>query len=83
MMIFLAGARYFFLPMHESPKFLIATGRDEDAVAVIHAIAKENRVVSTLTLQDLRDAAAPFTDYTDEKAAQSEYTTMALLKNVG
>lgn len=59
-MLFLSALRVFVLPMEESPKFLISVGRDAEAVAVVHRIAKTNGTVSSLTLEDLRVAAMPF-----------------------
>merc|ERR1712093_613210 len=53
LMLFLWAIRFFVLPMHESPKYLIATGRDEEAVRVIQAIAKSNKREVQLTTDDL------------------------------
>ncbi|KAF7563734.1 hypothetical protein G7046_g387 [Stylonectria norvegica] len=46
--------RFCFFTIHESPKYLMSKGRDEDAVAVIHKVAKSNGITSSLTLEDLR-----------------------------
>ncbi|KZO91869.1 MFS general substrate transporter [Calocera viscosa TUFC12733] len=48
--------RYFVFNMQESPKYLIAKGRDEEAVAVLHHVARVNKVALTLTADDLRKA---------------------------
>jgi len=46
--------RYFVFHFHESPKFLISRGRDQEAIDVLHAIAKFNKQAPpTLTAQDL------------------------------
>ncbi|KAJ6598207.1 MFS general substrate transporter [Mycena vulgaris] len=62
MMLVLAIVRVFIFPMDESPKFLVSIGRDQDAVDVIHRIAKKNKTTTSLTVQDLHDAAAPYLD---------------------
>lgn len=59
-MLFLSAIRVFALPMDESPKFLVSIGRDREAVEVVHRIAKANGTVSTLTVEDLHNAAKPF-----------------------
>ena len=48
--------RFFFFKLHESPKYLMGRGRDQDAVAVVHAIARYNGVHSSLVLGELKDA---------------------------
>ena len=63
--------------MDESPKFLVSIGQDAQAVQVIHRIAKRNGVTSSLTVKDLRLAAAPYlegvaTPAPRQKASNSE-----------
>jgi MFS family permease len=53
MMLFLWGLRFFILPMHESPKFLVSIGQDEEAVRVIHEVARKNGRTSSLTVDRL------------------------------
>ncbi|KAG9206449.1 hypothetical protein G6514_003280 [Epicoccum nigrum] len=44
--------RYFVFPFHESPKFLVARGREAEAIEVLHKIAKFNKAPPpTLTLE--------------------------------
>jgi hypothetical protein len=45
----------FAMPLLESPRFLVGKGEDEEAVQVIHKIAKINRKTSSLTVEQLRD----------------------------
>lgn len=45
--------RFLVFDLHESPKFLMGRGRDVQAVASIHAVAKYNGVPSTLVVEDL------------------------------
>ena len=53
MMLFLWGLRFFILPMQESPKFLVSIGQDEEAVRVIHEVARKNGRTSSLTVERL------------------------------
>jgi hypothetical protein len=55
-MLLLAILRVFVFPLHESPRYLLGRGHDDDAVAVIHEIARYNRTESSLTVGDLKDA---------------------------
>jgi MFS family permease len=45
--------RVLFFTIYESPKYLMSKGRDADAVAVIHEVARRNGRPSSLTLADL------------------------------
>ena len=48
-------SRYFFFRFHESPKFLVSKGRDQDAINVLQKIAKFNGASPpTLTLEDFK-----------------------------
>lgn len=48
--------RFFVFRFHESPRYLIGKGRDEEAIEVIHTIAKYNGKADrcTITVDDLR-----------------------------
>ena len=48
--------RFFVFKLHESPKYLMGRGRDQDAVDVVHAIARYNGLHSSLTVGELKDA---------------------------
>ncbi|EPS25080.1 hypothetical protein POX_c03487 [Penicillium oxalicum] len=51
LMVFIV--RYFIFSFHESPKFLISKGRDEDAIEVLHQIAKFNKApMPTLSIEE-------------------------------
>ncbi|KAL8278210.1 hypothetical protein RQP46_009383 [Phenoliferia psychrophenolica] len=81
-MLFLSAIRVFVLPMDESPKFLVSIGRDRDAVEVVHRIAKANGTVSTLTVEDLHEAAKPyFREAGDGDQAVTKFSTWGLVKN--
>lgn len=83
MILLLSALRYFVLPLDESPKFLCSIGRDKDAVAVIHRIAKKNGRVSLLTVADLHDAAIPYfhLDATGQNQMITKFSPLQLLKN--
>ncbi|KAI0667722.1 MFS general substrate transporter [Trametes maxima] len=55
LMMFFFVLRFFVFHMHESPKFLMGRGRDADAVAVVHAVARYNGQASGLTLEMLEE----------------------------
>lgn len=47
--------RYLIFRFHESPKFLVSKGREQDAIDVLHKIAKFNGAEPpTLTIEDFR-----------------------------
>ncbi|KAL4884031.1 major facilitator superfamily domain-containing protein [Aspergillus karnatakaensis] len=55
MTLFIFFARYFIFRFHESPKFLVSKGREQDAIDVLHKIAKFNGApMPTLTIEDFR-----------------------------
>ncbi|KAL1407745.1 hypothetical protein Q8F55_007179 [Vanrija albida] len=82
MMMFLWAMRFFVMPVYESPKFLASKGKDTEAVEVIHKIAKRNGVTVNLTVQDLRDAAAPYlTEAELNGEVDTKFTVWELFKN--
>ena len=83
MMIVLWVGRFLVFPVYESPKFLISIGRDEEAVEVIHKIAKRNGKSSSITFEDLRSAAAPYLEGDDVSVgtAKTKLTTVELIKH--
>lgn len=46
--------RFVFFTIYESPKYLMGKGRDEDAVKVVHEVARRNKTTSSLTIETLR-----------------------------
>ncbi|KAH7380596.1 major facilitator superfamily domain-containing protein [Pyrenochaeta sp. MPI-SDFR-AT-0127] len=46
--------RFVCFTIYESPKFLMGKGKDEEAVRVVHEVARRNGTTSTLTLEDLK-----------------------------
>ncbi|MCJ1428796.1 hypothetical protein MMC29_006707, partial [Sticta canariensis] len=51
--IMFAG-RFVFFTLFESPKYLMGKGKDEEAVKVVHEVARRNGKTSNLTVEDLR-----------------------------
>lgn len=45
--------RFALFTIYESPKYLMSRGKDADAVAVVHEVARRNGRTSDLTLDDL------------------------------
>ena len=44
--------------LYESPRYLVARGEDEKAVAVLHAVARINGTTCSLTVEQLKRAGA-------------------------
>ncbi|KAI1267466.1 MFS general substrate transporter [Xylariaceae sp. FL1019] len=50
--------RFVVFSFHESPKFLIYKGRDDEAIQVVQHIAQKNKTTSNLTLADFERLTA-------------------------
>ena len=48
--------RFFVFHLHESPKYLMGRGQDQEAVDVVHKIARYNRVHSSLSVEELKSS---------------------------
>ena len=48
-------SRFVFFTLFESPKYLMGKGKDEEAVKVVHEVARRNGKTSDLTVEDLRE----------------------------
>jgi hypothetical protein len=46
--------RFLLFTIYESPKYYMGKGRDEDAVRIVHEVARRNGKETTLTVDDLR-----------------------------
>jgi hypothetical protein len=46
--------RFGAFTIYESPKYLMGKGRDEEAVRIVHEVARRNGKTSALTVEDLR-----------------------------
>ena len=47
-------SRFALFTIYESPKYLMGKGRDEEAVKVVHEVARRNKKTSPLTIDDLK-----------------------------
>jgi hypothetical protein len=56
LMILLWLIRFVVFTLHESPKYLMGCGRDQEAVEVMHKLAKYNGKTTDLTLERLTRA---------------------------
>ena len=54
--------RFFVYPIPESPKYLLAMKREEEAMDVLHFIARENHKTTSLTLEKLHQAGLGHTE---------------------
>jgi hypothetical protein len=64
--------RYLVFTFHESPKFLISQGRDQDAIDVLHRISKFNKApMPTLSLAELQLIDSDADTYRSPEAATS------------
>lgn len=46
--------RFGLFTIHESPKYLMGKGRDEEAVRIVHEVARRNGKTTALTVEDLK-----------------------------
>jgi hypothetical protein len=56
--LILWGIRFFAFHLHESPRYLVGLGKDAEAVDIIHRMAEYNGKTTSLSVDDLRAAAA-------------------------
>jgi len=63
-------ARFVLFTIFESPKYLVGKGRDEEAVRVVHEVARRNGKTSDLTIEQLKACEpAGYIARTDASAA--------------
>ncbi|KAF4492825.1 MFS siderochrome iron transporter 1 [Colletotrichum fructicola Nara gc5] len=46
--------RFALFTIYESPKYLMGKGRDEDAVRIVHEVARRNGKITSLSVEDLK-----------------------------
>ena len=63
--------RFICFTLYESPKYLMGRGKDEEAVRVVHEVARRNGKTSSLTLADLQVHERLGQQNTDAAAALS------------
>jgi len=67
MTLFVFFLRYFVFSFHESPKFLLSKGREQEAIDVLHKIAKFNRAPPpTLTVEHFREIESASSEYSQD-----------------
>lgn len=69
--LFMFFLRFVAFTLFESPKYLMGRGNDEDAVRVVHEVARRNGKTSSLSIEDLRIHDRRGQQHTDAKAALS------------
>jgi len=77
--------RYFVFTFHESPKFLLARGREAEAIEILHKIAKYNKQPPpTLTLEMFAaiDEASSNATSATQGATDGPQSTAATTKKV-
>ncbi|KAF7424065.1 MFS sugar transporter [Pleurotus ostreatus] len=78
--MFLWAIRFFLFKLCESPKYLMGRGRDEEAVEVVHKVAKANGKVSHLTVERLKSAGALETARAVEGDLEVDSSAIAVLR---
>lgn len=79
MTLFIFFLRFVVFKFHESPKFLLSRGKEQEAIDVLHKIAKFNRAPPpTLTIQHFIELEQAETNYSG-----ATRDTVAREKNVG
>lgn len=76
--------RFVFFTIFESPKFLMSRGKDAEAVAVVHEVARRNGKTSTLTLEDLTqfDVLGVETQQEEQSAGQQTSASAAVKRQL-
>lgn len=84
MTLFIFGVRFMFFRFYESPKFLVSRGREQDAIDILHKIAKFNKVdPPTLTLEDFRQIDPEIGYERNEDGADAKTVVVRMIKNLG
>lgn len=71
LMLALFVLRFFVFHLYESPKYLMGRGRDEEAVEVVHKVARYNGKTSSLTLDMLRNVKERYDGNGDPEKTQA------------
>lgn len=75
--------RFFLFHLYESPKFLLSRGRQDDAVGVVHAIAKKNGAKTWLTTEILDEIGGHPDAVVDQSLSTMEIIGRQLAKFSG
>ncbi|TFK89694.1 MFS general substrate transporter [Polyporus arcularius HHB13444] len=84
LMMLMFVLRFFVFHMYESPKYLMGRGRDEEAVEIVHKVARYNGRTSSLTLEMLKDVERTHggSNGVDEKPALDTSAKAAVLRKL-
>jgi MFS family permease len=86
MTLFVFFARFFIFKFHESPKFLLSRGREQEAIDILHKIAIYNgAALPTLTVEDFRkvDRATGVDSTEPPTGASVKDVILNVFKNLG
>lgn len=64
--------RFFLFHLYESPKFLLSRGRQEEAVAVVRAIAHKNKAKTWITTEILDEIGGRAEVVAEQKLSNAE-----------
>jgi hypothetical protein len=82
MTLFIFFLRYFVFSFHESPKFLLGKGKEQEAIDVLHKIAKFNRAPPpTLTVEHFREIDAQDGTYGSSAESHPHQSFAHVLRN--
>ncbi|KAA1467200.1 MFS general substrate transporter [Dentipellis sp. KUC8613] len=73
--------RFIIFDLQESSKYLVAKGRDAEAIAVLERIAKKNGKTITLTLEKLQSVPGgnePLNTYTTLQVVKKAFSTVSM-----
>lgn len=70
--------RFFLFTFYESPKFLVSRGRQEEAVAAVQGIARQNRTTTWLTVELLNEIGGIPEETQSEKLSALEIIKRSL-----
>ncbi|KAK2797555.1 hypothetical protein FQN50_009150 [Emmonsiellopsis sp. PD_5] len=77
------ACRFFLFHLYESPKFLLSRGRQEEAVATVHALAYKNGAQTWLTVDILNEIGGHPEEVADQKLSNAEIVKRQLGKFSG
>ncbi|ODO03053.1 hypothetical protein I350_05898 [Cryptococcus amylolentus CBS 6273] len=70
--------RFVLFTVYESPKYLMGKGKDEEAVRIVHEVARRNKTTSILSVDDLRACER----FGDQEVRQQTNATAAIKRKL-
>ncbi|KAJ6145434.1 hypothetical protein N7470_009329 [Penicillium chermesinum] len=84
MTLFIFGIRFLVFRFYESPKFLLSRGREQEAIDILHKIAKFNGAEApTLTMDDFYQTDPEIYHQRNEDGADVKTVVVRMVKNLG